>query len=316
MAGFRATLHYQSAESRDRLRRHAVQGRGSRDRLAARNRARAAPASVRSASAAPTRTWCSKKRRVAQAIGSPARPVTLLPLSARDEQRLKRRAADLGGGACRTRSDAELVRHRLHARAGRKPMSARGAIVARSVAEARERLASCRRLRTAGHAPRLVFLFPGQGSQHPDMARELVDRNPCSVTRSTRCCAWRRRASGLRPARADPARRRRRAGADAALTETRHAQPALFAVEYALAELGNPGATGRRDDRPQHRRIRRRLPRRRVLAGRRASRSSSRAARRCSRSRPARCWRSTPAKPISHSVCRTGSRSRRSTRPD
>ncbi len=82
----------------------------------------------------------------------------------------------------------------------------------------------------------VVFVFPGQGAQHPDMARELYDQEPVFRTVVDECSTLLIRHLGcdlrdvLYP---------RDGGADAAerLTRTSLAQPALFVVEYGLARM-------------------------------------------------------------------------------
>jgi amino acid adenylation domain-containing protein len=162
------------------------------------------------------------------------RAVALLPLSARDEPALRRRAEALAVHLA-AYGDAELQDIAATLAFGRKPMAVRGAIVARSIDEARERLA--RITAQSAAQPKLAFLFPGQGSQHANMARELVMSEAAFREPFERCCALAsaRLGSDLR-AMILPAPGAE-AAADAALAETRHAQPALFAVEYALAKL-------------------------------------------------------------------------------
>mgnify|MGYP001550509822 FL=1 len=114
-------------------------------------------------------------------------------------------------------------------------MAVRGCVVARTIAEARERLVEMA-ARRAG-APKLAFLFPGQGSQHANMARGLVAAEPVFREHFERCCALASAHLGrdlqtmiLPPAGAEDA-------AEAELAATCFTQPALFAVEYALARL-------------------------------------------------------------------------------
>src|SRR5262249_39907353 len=83
----------------------------------------------------------------------------------------------------------------------------------------------------------VVFMFPGQGAQYPGMAEGLY-RSEAVVRRAVDHCA-----RVLKPALgADlrrllfPGRRRRKQAAET-LKDTKWAQPALFTVEYALAEL-------------------------------------------------------------------------------
>ncbi len=166
---------------------------------------------------------------------APARPMTLLTLSARDEQTLKRRASDLAV-ALQDRKDAELADIGYTLAQGRRPMVARGAIVARNIAEAREKLASIA-ARVARPAPRLVFLFPGQGSQHPNMASVLIDTEPVFKNAFDTCCALASEHLGRDLRKLIFPESRQNPSDETALMETRYTQPALFAVEYALAEL-------------------------------------------------------------------------------
>jgi phthiocerol/phenolphthiocerol synthesis type-I polyketide synthase E len=82
-----------------------------------------------------------------------------------------------------------------------------------------------------------VFLFPGQGSQYPGMAARLYKSEPVVRHAIDRC------AQLLKPAlEADLRRllfpsRRDRDGAAQELKNTKWAQPALFTVGYALADL-------------------------------------------------------------------------------
>ncbi|HET6913938.1 MAG TPA: amino acid adenylation domain-containing protein [Rhodanobacteraceae bacterium] len=159
----------------------------------------------------------------------------LLVLSAHDEAALQRRAEELAQ-ALRGHRDEVLPDIAATLALGRKPMRVRGAVVARDVEQARERLTQVV-ARRADAKPRVVFLFPGQGSQHAGMARELVETEPVFREAFERCCT-------LASQHLDRDLRElilplpdRMQESQLALSETRYTQPALFAVEYALAEL-------------------------------------------------------------------------------
>jgi amino acid adenylation domain-containing protein len=172
---------------------------------------------------------------------APARPAPatnegrwLLPVSARTADAALQRARDL---ADHLERHPELALGEVAATLmrGRKPMAQRLSVVAASAQEAIARLRAAKSSVSAMHKPRLVFLFPGQGSQHPGMARQLVDEVPAFREAFDRALPLAEAALGVDlrawlvsadPADAEVARQ---------LAQTHCAQPALFSVSYALA---------------------------------------------------------------------------------
>lgn len=84
-----------------------------------------------------------------------------------------------------------------------------------------------------GNAPKVAFLFTGQGAQWAGMARELYEAEPVFRQTFDACAAS--LAAHLDPPLADVLYPK--PGAPALLDETTYTQPALFALEYALAQV-------------------------------------------------------------------------------
>jgi acyl transferase domain-containing protein len=178
----------------------------------------------------------------AVSAGASERPLHVLVLSGRTERGL----AELAGRFERHLASPDappLADVAFSAATGRAHFNHRAAVVAGSAAQAREALAAAAtgratprllsgRADAAGHAS-VVFLFTGQGSQYAGMGRELYETEPVFRAALDRCAAL------LRDELPRPLLSvlYHDGGPGAALDDTAYTQPALFALEYALAEL-------------------------------------------------------------------------------
>lgn len=166
----------------------------------------------------------------------------LLLLSARSEGALTRSieqlAQHLGQHPEQNLPD---VAHTL--RRGRKRFGYRAAVLARNHAEAIGALTSrVGASFVSGHVlsecPTVAFLFPGQGAQHVDMARSLYEREHVFRDMVDRCCV--RLASPLALDLRELIYPKEVSGENEAtlrLAQTAITQPALFVIEYAMAQL-------------------------------------------------------------------------------
>ena len=167
------------------------------------------------------------------------RPLHVVTLSARSAGALREQARRL---------DAHLVAHKelpledvaFTMKAGRTNFPVRVGLVAASRTELSRHLSAVAsgQIRPVvldedeRQAPGIVFLFSGQGSQYGGMARQLYATEPLVRRVLDRCDEILRpllRASLCEVLFAD--------ASDGRLGQTLYTQPALFAVEYALAEL-------------------------------------------------------------------------------
>ena len=174
------------------------------------------------------------------------RTLHLLTLSAKTDAALRAQAARLGAHFD-TLDPSDIADACFTANAGRSQHRIRLAVAGDSGAAMREQLAAFAAGQAGenpvagdGHAGGpIAFLFTGQGSQYPGMGGDLYRTQPTFRRVVEQCEAL------LRPAlpaslldvwfAADPG---------GSLDDTAFTQPALFVLEYALAELwevvGNP----------------------------------------------------------------------------
>ncbi|HEX5759549.1 MAG TPA: beta-ketoacyl synthase N-terminal-like domain-containing protein, partial [Thermoanaerobaculia bacterium] len=188
----------------------------------------------------------------AECGAAPSRREQLLLLSAKSAAALEAATDRLADHLERLPElDLADVAHTL--RVGRRAFAHRRAVVCAGRAEAIAALRAREPGRVLTHAlpgaarRPVAFLFPGQGAQHAGMGAGLYRQEAAYRAALDRCCDLFTRELGLdlrgllHAAEGDAA-----AAADAALLRTELAQPALFAVEWALAALW--GSWGVRPD--------------------------------------------------------------------
>ena len=171
--------------------------------------------------------------------------VSVLPLSARSPEALEALAARYEAWVT-AHPEADIADVCRTAGTGRSHFEHRAALVVESTADARIGLAdlAANRLRPGvvrgehTHRPTTAWLFTGQGSQYPGMARELYQTQPVFAETVDECAAA---IEDLLPTPLVEvlfATDRETGGqAGKRLRHTSFAQPALFAIEMGLARL-------------------------------------------------------------------------------
>jgi acyl transferase domain-containing protein/thioesterase domain-containing protein/acyl carrier protein len=170
----------------------------------------------------------------------PSRPAQLLLLSARTITALETATANLVEHL-KQNPDSNFADLVYTSQVGRRAFSHRRMLVCQNSADAVSALSALdpRRVLTAQTAPErpVVFMFPGQGAQYVDMARGLYDTEPTFRAQVDHC------AELLLPTLGQDVRQlmyplpERAAAATEQLGQTAFSQPALFVIEYALAQL-------------------------------------------------------------------------------
>ncbi|MEV1329723.1 SDR family NAD(P)-dependent oxidoreductase [Micromonospora costi] len=165
----------------------------------------------------------------------PARPAHVVAVSAKTQTALATAVTRLADHL-RTRPDLDLADVAYTLWVGRTEFPHRTAVVATDPADAAAALTDPRRCHTgvATDEQRLVFLFSGQGAQHPGMGAQLYAVEPVYRAAVDECVQVLR--GHLDRDLLDLILGRVPDAADL-LGRTEYTQPALFTVEYALATL-------------------------------------------------------------------------------
>jgi len=124
------------------------------------------------------------------------------------------------------------------ANTGRSHFSHRACFLASDVEDLKQQLATFVppvQSSTPAEIGRVCFLFTGQGSQYGGMGRELYEGSEVFRKAMDSCAAAWREETG--ESLIELLYGKEEAGAESRLKQARYAQPALFAFEYALAEM-------------------------------------------------------------------------------
>ena len=159
------------------------------------------------------------------------RPLHMLALSARSEAALQQLVERYGEELGTTK--AELADVCYSANAGRAQFEHRVAVSGSSIDEMRQQLTESLPGQSVQDREgiRAAFLFPGQGTQYPGMGKELYDTQPVFRRTLEQC------AELLKSELEQPLLEVLWGASTALLDQTAYTQPALFAIEYAMAEL-------------------------------------------------------------------------------
>ncbi|MBD2508878.1 SDR family oxidoreductase [Nostoc muscorum FACHB-395] len=172
--------------------------------------------------------------------GEPGRKYHLLVLSAKTESALETATANLANHLQQYPLNLADVAHTLGV--GRRAFDHRRMLVCQDMNDAVKMLSTSESQRIFTHYQQpcnrpVVFMFSGQGTQYVNMARELYESEPTFTLTVDRCCELLKPHLGfdlrhvLYPDEAQTAK------ATEQLKQTIVAQPALFVIEYALAQL-------------------------------------------------------------------------------
>ena len=164
------------------------------------------------------------------ATASAAAAPCLLPLSAQTETALQHVATRLADFLERS-NDSCLTDVAFTLQNGRLPLPYRQTLVCHNKAEAIAQLRALTQGVTAAESPRIVFLFSGQGTQYKGMAAQLYESAPVFRDYIDQCSVL------AEPMLGQDLRHLMWQDESGDLADTAVAQPLLFALEYALAQL-------------------------------------------------------------------------------
>jgi phthiocerol/phenolphthiocerol synthesis type-I polyketide synthase E len=170
-----------------------------------------------------------------------SRPWQLLTLSARTETALITMIANLAAHLT-SNDDINLPDVAYTLQVGRAVFPQRCLVVARDVSDAIDALKDYERLAKGvvedkGRLHPLAFMFTGQGAQYINMGRLLYEHEPLFRQAVDSCASILRERVGLEILAVLYPESGEEHDASQRLQETALAQPALFVIEYALAQL-------------------------------------------------------------------------------
>jgi amino acid adenylation domain-containing protein len=174
-------------------------------------------------------------------VSGPSRAWQVLPVSARSDRALDVLTARLAS-YLEENAGVDIADAAFTLQTGRRAFDHRRAVICRGTAEATEALGSARHGETwtavcTPDAPRVAFMFPGQGAQYAGMGRGLYDTEPVFRDEVDGCAALLEPHLGFDIRTIVCAADSSAAGAQDSLDQTALAQPALFVVEYATARM-------------------------------------------------------------------------------
>ncbi|MBW4500874.1 MAG: SDR family NAD(P)-dependent oxidoreductase [Scytonema hyalinum WJT4-NPBG1] len=175
------------------------------------------------------------------ASSSPSRPWQLLVISAKTESALETATDNLAQHLMQ-HPDLNLADVAYTLQVGRKEFNHRRILVCQDIQDAVNALENRDSQRVFTHYQEpcerpITFMFPGQGSQYVNMGKELYQTEPIFREYVDRCCLILRPLldldlrSVIYPQESDTET------AQEKLKQTSLAQPALFVIEYALAQM-------------------------------------------------------------------------------
>jgi acyl transferase domain-containing protein/thioesterase domain-containing protein len=170
-----------------------------------------------------------------------SRPWQLLPISAKTREALEKATDRLGGFLTRHRG-LNLADVAFTLQQGRKAFVHRRILAAKTLEDAIELLQTRNPRRVhSGRAfegdASVAFMFPAQGTQHVNMGRDLYETEPVFREHLDRCVAHLQPRLGLDLRRLLYPDEKDAEQASEQLKHTRFTQPAVFTVDYALAQL-------------------------------------------------------------------------------
>ncbi|NEP59950.1 MAG: acyltransferase domain-containing protein [Symploca sp. SIO2G7] len=168
-----------------------------------------------------------------------SRPWQLLLLSAKTSSALDTATANLSQ---HLHSDLNLADVAYTLQVGRRAFKHRRMLVCQDIEDAKNALSPLeqKRVLTQLQEPRerpVVFMFSGQGAQYANMAGELYQSEPTFIEQVDRCCELLQPHLELDLRQVLYPSLDQREEASNQLQQTAITQPALFVIEYALAQL-------------------------------------------------------------------------------